>query len=157
MSHQTANTNFIRLLPVEPQRSAKVSPPTNKTSQHRCASCMQREAASSEPQDWKPTQHIPDPEREDHRNDDIPSLNIAGLYPQLNQHPTTKTNEETHLVKSAAIGERLAPGPWSVPHASENQKHAWYSSMLGIEAKVKDEWGFSSASASRSHTPSKMF
>jgi hypothetical protein len=44
--------------------------------------------------------------------------------------------------------------PWLMPHAVEYQKHAWYSSQLGMgDKKVKDEWGFSSASVSRSHTP----
>lgn len=147
MSHQTPHTNFIRLLPAETHTQAgKVSPPTNKTSQDRCTSCIQKEdeAASSEPQGWKQTRSEPGHEAVDDKNHGIPSLNVPAMLYQSSEHPTEKIEEG---------GERPMPGHWPVPHAAENQKHAWYSSMLGIQGKVKDEWGFSSASASRSHTP----
>ncbi|USP78107.1 hypothetical protein yc1106_05381 [Curvularia clavata] len=145
MSQQTPHSNFIRLLPAETHtQSGQVSPPTNKTSEHRCTSCAQKEAASSESQDRKQSRNEPSHEAVDHKNDGIPSLNLPEMFSQSSQHPTEKMEEG---------GERPILGQWSVPHAHENQKHAWYSSMLGIQGKVKDEWGFSSASASRSHTP----
>ena len=156
MSSPTTNSNFIRLLPAETNvRSEKASPPTNKTSEHRCASCMQREAASPEPHDHEQAQNGLSHGAVDHKKYDMPSLNVNALFSQSSQYPTAKMGGEAHSVMES--GERLVPGHWSVPHAPENQKHAWYSSMLGIEAKVKDEWGFSSASASRSHTPNKIF
>jgi|TARA_R110002003_G_scaffold117_12_gene10399 hypothetical protein len=37
----------------------------------------------------------------------------------------------------------------------EDQKRAWHYSSLGMGIKhVPDEWGFSSAAVSRSHSPS---
>ncbi|KAL6707952.1 hypothetical protein ACN47E_003626 [Coniothyrium glycines] len=44
--------------------------------------------------------------------------------------------------------------PWTTPRVAEDQKHAWHSAALGMNSlKVADEWGFHSASASRSHSP----
>jgi hypothetical protein len=44
--------------------------------------------------------------------------------------------------------------PWLVPHGYEHQKHDWYYVSLGMGTKyVHDEWGFSSANVSRSHSP----
>jgi hypothetical protein len=43
---------------------------------------------------------------------------------------------------------------WLTPHSTEYQKREWYHSSLGMGKKqVPDAWGFSSAAASRSHSP----
>lgn len=69
---------------------------------------------------------------------------------------TTATAERdmVEYASSSTEWQKTADTPWLVPHAEEHQKHVWYSSQLGIGNKeVKDEWGFSSASVSRSHSP----
>jgi hypothetical protein len=50
--------------------------------------------------------------------------------------------------------EKSSKYPWMMPHIAECQKHAWYTASLGMGSlRVADEWGFHSASASRSHSP----
>jgi hypothetical protein len=73
------------------------------------------------------------------------------------QDPMTMATSQKGKVgdaNSSTDWNKTSTSPWLMPHAVEYQKHAWYSSQLGMsDKKVKDEWGFSSASVSRSHTP----
>jgi hypothetical protein len=64
------------------------------------------------------------------------------------------------IVKGADAGDSIEG--WEKPansspvhHAVEYQKHLWYTSVLpyGMGSDIKDDWGFSSASVSRSHSP----
>jgi hypothetical protein len=76
------------------------------------------------------------------------------LPPHNDQSSPTSTGEEPRASGDENVSQHLETRPWPVPHAVEHQKHSWYGSMLGMGAiKVKDEWGFSSTSVSRSHTP----
>jgi len=51
--------------------------------------------------------------------------------------------------------EQMTKPLWLSPHVMEHQKRIWYYSSLGMgEKHVQDEWGFSSANVSRSHSPS---
>ena len=78
-----------------------------------------------------------------------PSLSHAHI-PQ----PTMQVVKETDAGAIMDGCEKSASRAWPVSPAVEYQKHAWYASMIGIGGEVKDEWGFSSASVSRSHSPS---
>jgi hypothetical protein len=64
------------------------------------------------------------------------------------------------IVKEAEAGDSMEG--WEKPassspvhHAVEYQKHLWYTSVLpyGMGSDIKGDWGFSSASVSRSHSP----
>ena len=87
---------------------------------------------------------------------DPPLLQSALPVPPHNvdQRPITIAGQDVHAGENKQGNEKLTAHPWPVPHAVEHQKHVWYGSMLDMGAsKVKDKWGFSSASVSRSHTP----
>ena len=72
----------------------------------------------------------------------------------VDQRPTTTAGQDIHADENKQESEKLTAHPWPVPHAVEHQKHVWYGSMLDMGAsKVRDKWGFSSASVSRAHTP----
>ena len=124
---------FLPLVAESHPHFDKALPPTT-TNISVCTSTMKQSTSSSSPETQA---HYRTP----------PSLNVEPVAQEVGQDPphndrlpTTNTGDEMHA--------------WSVPHAVEHQKHALYASMLGMgAAKVKDEWGFSSASASRSHTP----
>ncbi|EMD59012.1 hypothetical protein GGP41_000494 [Bipolaris sorokiniana] len=140
MSHQTPKTNFLPLLPLEiHSQTKKISPSTNKMTQH-----------GSEPR----TETTPSSGHQD-RNKTSPGLS-HGAVDQGNEHPTATTAKETTSGITTEVNELLKTSSWPIPHAREYQKHAWHSSVLGMEAKVKDEWGFSSANVSRSHTPNPV-
>ncbi|KAF1839285.1 hypothetical protein BDW02DRAFT_234097 [Decorospora gaudefroyi] len=71
-----------------------------------------------------------------------------------NRDSTTRTEEGTDASSNMNCEKLGTNNTWSVPHAVEYQKHAWYGALLGMGSKkVKDDWGFSSASVSRSHSP----
>lgn len=87
---------------------------------------------------------------------DPPLLQSALPVPPHNvdQRPITIAEQDVHAGENKQGSEKLTAHLWPVPHAVEHQKHVWYGSMLDMGAsKVKDKWGFSSASVSRSHTP----
>jgi hypothetical protein len=69
---------------------------------------------------------------------------------------------QTHIPEAQNYEPRveapLLPSPsgatWLTPHVNEHQKHNWHYKSLGMgEKHVHDEWGFSSANVSRSHSP----
>jgi hypothetical protein len=69
----------------------------------------------------------------------------SDAQPAPELQPTQTTNRET-------TSERI----WHTPHSPEYQKREWYHASLGMGTKqVTDAWGFSSAAASRSHSPWK--
>ena len=87
---------------------------------------------------------------------DPPLLQSALPVPPHNvdQRLITIAGQDVHAGENKQESEKLTANPWPVPHAVEHQKHVWYGSMLDMGAsKVKDKWGFSSASVSRAHTP----
>ncbi|KAF1917561.1 hypothetical protein BDU57DRAFT_513881 [Ampelomyces quisqualis] len=74
------------------------------------------------------------------------------LYVETSQANTTSAREP-----QTRTDAHLLPSPngtnWLTPHVHENQKHNWHYGSLGIGNKhVHDEYGFSSANVSRSHS-----
>jgi hypothetical protein len=87
--------------------------------------------------------------------------------PSTDQHHTCETSSRTAsetTEQQAALGLAPIQSPeltsmsrqqWLSPHVMEHQKRDWYNTSLGMgEKHVQDAWGFSSASVSRSHSPS---
>ncbi|EMD90723.1 hypothetical protein COCC4DRAFT_30002 [Bipolaris maydis ATCC 48331] len=153
MSHQTPKTNFIPLLPVEiHSQTKKASPLINKMTQQGSEPRTET-APSSGHQDRNQTSPGLSHGIVGQGKYDYPSPKATVLFSQSSEHPTTMMAEDKTSGMTTEVNELLKTSSWSLPHAREYQKHAWHSSVLGMEAKVKDEWGFSSASVSRSHTP----
>ncbi|EUC30432.1 hypothetical protein COCCADRAFT_39343 [Bipolaris zeicola 26-R-13] len=156
MSHQTQKTNFIPLLPVEiHSQTKKVSPPINKITQQGCEPRTEI-TPSSQHQDRNQTSPSLSHGVVDQGKYDYLFLKANVLFSQSSEHTTETMPKEKASGITTEVNELLKTSSWSIPHAHEYQKHAWHSSVLGMEAKVKDEWGFSSANASRSHTPNPI-
>ncbi|EUC51072.1 hypothetical protein COCMIDRAFT_293 [Bipolaris oryzae ATCC 44560] len=156
MSHQTPKTNFIPLLPVETHsQTKKVLPLITKTTQNDSEPNTETGPSSRH---HNRTQTISGISHEivDQGKYDYPSFKANMLFSQSSERSTSDITEEKTSGITPEVNELLKTGSWSIPHAHEYQKHAWHSSVLGMEAKVKDEWGFSSASVSRSHTPNPV-
>jgi hypothetical protein len=74
--------------------------------------------------------------------------------PPPNEQKQTQATAVAINARRSVGWERAVQHPWLVPHKTEDQKHAWHNSSLGMDSKVvMDEWGFHSTSVSRSHSP----
>jgi hypothetical protein len=146
-------------LPLVAEPHPRFDNTSRSTATNRCACTSPPKktiASSQETQSWyhtpppPPSVEVVVPEVEQ----DPPLQSSPSLPSHNDQLPTADAGEGSHAGEPTEGWKHLAASPWSVPHAVEHQKHAWYGSMLGMNAaKVKDDWGFHSASASRSHTP----
>jgi hypothetical protein len=92
--------------------------------------------------------------------------------PQI-QTPAEPPGDENqhHHARTRTQGNEMPPGkysyfkggwestgyaPWLSPHTVEHQKRLWYHESLGMGTpRVGDDWGFSSASVSRSQSPTR--
>jgi hypothetical protein len=127
------------------------SPPTTSHQPMYTPTTEKFTSSSQENQPWYPT---PPPNTPSIAL--VPQTSMAEqvFHPSLPPKAIAKEGEETYTTNTTEVCDKLSASPWSVPHVLEHQKHTWYGSMLGMDVrKVKDEWGFSSATVSRAHTP----
>lgn len=86
---------------------------------------------------------------------DANDLEHTGSVPDavaLETHILDMQNYEPHM--KAPLVPSPSGATWLTPHLNEHQKHNWHYKSLGMGDKhVHDEWGFSSANVSRSHSP----
>ena len=89
------------------------------------------------------------------KNDLPPALQSSPSHASGHNIPAIAETQPSITMNSTRGREPMANSAWLVPHVTEHQKHTWHYSSLEMGAKhVQDDWGFSSASVSRSHSPS---
>jgi hypothetical protein len=129
--------------------------PIDKSRDGCTATTEEPVAPSQEPQGWDQVAPRLGPEIVLEREENIEVFFESGpplSHAQIPQ-PTMQVVKDTDAGASMDGWEKSESRAWPVPHAVEYQKHAWYASMISIGGEVKDEWGFSSAGVSRSHSP----
>lgn len=80
------------------------------------------------------------------------TVSVRENVPPMDVHKVNPSMSSSCI--SGRRWEEIEQVSWQAPHTVEQQKRMWYYSSLDMGAKhVVDEWGFSSASVSRSHSP----
>ena len=74
--------------------------------------------------------------------------------PSQPEAPKTDNNTNNNGLQEQVDWKSMGITNWTTPHVIEYQKRSWHYSSCQLGSKLKGDWGFSSASASRSHSPS---